>query len=401
MGLYVHIPFCETKCPYCDFNTYEKIEHLIPAYVDALVRELSLWSGLLDRPNVDTVFFGGGTPSYLPEEAIERLMAAIRSGFGVTSSAEVTLEANPGDLTPGKLEKLRESGINRLSIGVQSLSDRLLKVLGRRHDLEQAIGAFEMAVETGFQNASLDLMYGLPRQGIGDWNETLHRAVELGPPHLSMYCLTIEENTPMAQSVESGSLPSPDPDLAADMYETAESVMSAAGYGHYEISNWSRPGFESRHNMKYWRNLPYLGVGPGAHSYLQGHRFANLRSPRMYIERMEEASLQSSIAGQSRPGTIKSVPVVEHFEEIGQDLEMSETLMMGLRLDEGIVKQDFADRFGLQLSEKYGQTIADLDSLGLLDTSLGRLRLTSRGRLLGNEVFERFVQPAGQVEARA
>ena len=392
LGLYVHIPFCETKCPYCDFNTYERIEHLIPAYVEALSREISLWGNVLDHPEVDTVFFGGGTPSYLSEKYMADLMKAIRGGFDLSTLAEVTLEANPGDVEPRRLEAHLEAGFNRLSIGVQSLDDRLLGLLGRRHDARKAAEAFRTAVASGFENTSIDLIYGLPYQSPGNWQDTLDRTIGLGPPHISMYGLTIEEGTPMAQWVNSGRLPTPDPDLAADMYEAAEATASAAGYRHYEISNWALAGYESRHNLRYWRNRPYIGTGPGAHSYLAGFRFSNLRSPRTYIERLEDER-QELRERTSIEDAIKDMPAVESVEKVDAGGEMSETMMMGLRLDEGISAAEFTDRFGRSPVSAYGVAIGELGTLGLLDASNGRLRLTARGRLLGNEVFARVHAP--------
>ncbi len=393
LGLYVHVPFCETKCPYCDFNTYERIEHLIPAYVRALSIEISTWAALLGRPEVDTVFFGGGTPSYLPERHLADLMNTIRDAFSLSSSAEITLEANPGDAAPRRLDAYREAGFNRLSIGVQSLDDRLLALLGRRHDARQAVDALAAAIAAGFRNTSIDLIYGLPHQSIDDWRRTLDKAVGLGPPHVSMYALTLEDETPMARWAASGRLPTPDPDLAADMYEAAEETAAAAGYHRYEISNWARPGFESRHNLRYWRNETYLGVGPGAHSHLAGHRFSNLRSPRTYVKRMSAQPREHSL---ERPveEAITAVPVVESVQKVDADLEMSETMMMGLRLDDGIAVEEFTRRFGRPPADFYGGQIDELGSLDLLDPSDGRLRLTDRGRLLGNEVFARFLLPA-------
>ena len=390
LGLYVHIPFCETKCPYCDFNTYERIEHLIPSYVEALSREISLWADVLDHPAVDTVFFGGGTPSYLSEQYTAALMSTVRGELDLSASSEVTLEANPGDVAPDRLEAHLEAGFNRLSIGVQSLDDRLLGLLGRRHNAREAAEAFRTAVAVGFENTSIDLIYGLPHQSLGDWQDTLDRAIGLGPPHISMYALTLEEGTPMAQWVDSGRLPAPDPDLAADMYEAAEATAQAAGYRHYEISNWALPGYESRHNLRYWRNRPYIGAGPGAHSYLGSFRFWNLRSPRNYIERLadDDTGLAARIALED---AIRGMPVVDSVEKVDKPQEMSETMMMGLRLEEGVSAAEFTDRFGRLPSEVYGTAIDELGSLGLLDASNGGIRLTARGRLLGNEVFARFM----------
>ena len=389
-GLYVHIPFCQTKCPYCDFNTYARIEDLIPRYVDALQTEISLWGALLHRPPLETVFFGGGTPSYLPTNRIVAILEAIRGSFGVSVDAEISLEANPGDLTPAKLSALRRAGVNRLSIGVQSLDDKLLETLGRRHSAADARRSYHAAIDAGFDNVSIDLMYGLPYQTLQGWRDTLDGALSLGPPHVSMYCLTLEPGTPLAQWVQLGKVPEPDPDLAADMYELAEELMGQGGYRHYEISNWARPGFPSRHNLIYWRNQAFLGVGPGAHSYLGGFRFANLKSPREYIERLDSRPPLPKASGPVGE-IIASVPVVDTVEAIGPRLEMAETMMMGLRLDTGIISEDFARRFGRSPAEAYPDDVADLAALGLLETSDGALKLTPRGRMLGNEVFSRFL----------
>ena len=232
-------------------------------------------------------------------------------------------------------------------------------------------------------------MYGLPNQTIADWRMTLEGASEMGPPHVSLYCLTLEGGTPMERWVASGEMPDPDPDLAADMYLLAEETMARQGYRHYEISNWARPGFESRHNLVYWRNEPYLGVGPGAHSYLDGIRFWNLRSPREYVRTMREAVAQIA-DGRSMGDLVDAMAVVERSETIDRSLEMAETLMMGLRLDTGVALDDFAARFGESPSSVYGDVIDELSSAGLLDGADGRLRLTDRGRILGNEVFARF-----------
>ena len=388
ISLYVHIPFCETKCPYCDFNTYAAIEPLMPSYIAALNAEIALWGRLLGGPGVRTIFFGGGTPSYLPYEDIRHTMETIHAAFDVKPDAEVTLEANPGDFSSEKLAAYLNCGINRLSIGVQSFDDELLKTLGRRHTVADALQAYRQAQDAGFRNISIDLMYGLPRQSMGHWQNTLRQVLELAPPHISMYCLTLEGGTPMERWVEQGSMPTPDADLAADMYLMAQDEMRGAGYRHYEISNWALNGKLSRHNLTYWRNEPYLGVGPGAHSYLGGCRFSAIKPPREYIRRMRE---EPNGAGKaSMHGTIRSVPIVDEIERIDKPLEMAETMMMGLRLDEGISVARFAERFGAPPSRFYEETLKELERLGLLCTQNGALRLTHRGRMLGNEVFSRF-----------
>ena len=403
-GLYVHIPFCATKCPYCDFNTYAGIEALMGPYLAALRSEIELWGEILGGPRLETVFFGGGTPSYLPAGSLDMLLDAIRGAFGLADDAEVTAEANPDDLGAEKLASLLDAGVNRLSIGVQSLDDGLLRVLGRRHSAREAIDAFNAARDAGFDNVSIDLMYGLPDQTPEQWGATLDTALGLRPSHISMYCLTLEEGTPMERDAAAGRIPIPDGDLAADMYLAAEVKTAEAGLRHYEISNWAIPGRESRHNLLYWRNRPFLGVGPGAHSYLDGHRFHNIRSPREYIRRMTngESPIPPSfprkrepIPGAPRPRStgrpFDSVPVVEAADPVDRRLEMAETMMMGLRLDTGVDPDRFAARFGEPPAYVYGEIIDELQDDGLLETADGSFVLTPRGRLLGNEVFSRFL----------
>ncbi|MFH1140788.1 MAG: radical SAM family heme chaperone HemW [Chloroflexota bacterium] len=394
LALYIHIPFCETRCPYCDFNTYEGIETLMPAYIDALAQEIRLWGAFLtqgqDTPvpqPISTLFFGGGTPSYLPPENIQRVLDAARAVFSLAPDAEVTLESNPGDVTPSRLEMWKATGINRVSIGVQSLDDGILQLLGRRHNAHAACQAYQNARDAGFDNLNLDLIYGLPRQSLEQWRGMLTETLNLAPEHISMYCLTLEEGTPLEAWVRLGKVPEPDPDLAADMYLLAEEMAGSAGYDHYEISNWAMPGRACRHNLTYWRNQPYLGVGPGAHSYLGGYRFANLKSPRHYIERISQWADKGA-----RPLSLTEAGgLLETVDAIDTQTEMGETMMLGLRLGTGVSEASFHERFGVGLQEVYGPQIDALEQLGLLEWDQGWLRLTPRGRLLGNEVFQRFL----------
>ena len=389
LALYIHIPFCETKCPYCDFNTYAGIEGLIPTYTDALIQELRLWSAALGPVPIGTIFFGGGTPSYVPPEHIGRLLSTVRSAFTLAANAEITLESNPGDVTMERLSGWKTTGVNRLSIGVQSLDDELLRLLGRRHTSQEAVDALGCAQAAGFDDVNLDLMYGLPDQSIDQWRRTLQDTLALGPQHLSLYCLTLEEGTPLEAWVRDGSVPTPDPDLAADMYKLAEETADSSGFEHYEISNWALPGHACRHNLIYWRNQSYLGVGPGAHSYLQGHRFANLSSPRGYIKRVSRRAAGASIP-QDFPSALQSGPVAM-VEQVDVRMEMGETMMLGLRLMDGITENSFNARFGQTLMNVFGAAIQELEEVGLLQWNGDRLSLTPRGRLLGNEVFQRFL----------
>jgi oxygen-independent coproporphyrinogen-3 oxidase len=412
IGLYAHIPFCETKCPYCDFNTYSGIERLMPAYIDALCRELTRWGGLLGHPGLSTVFFGGGTPSYLSAADLARVMRELYDAFPALTGAETTLEANPGDVTPEKAAAWLESGFNRVSMGVQSFDDGLLVMLGRRHDAAKAVESFNVLRKAGFMNYSIDLMFGLPDQTLAQWADSLEMALALEPLHLSLYGLQLEGGTPMEAAVRTGKTARPDDDLAAGMYQLAEAQLEAAGFRHYEISNWAIPGYESRHNLAYWENRPYLGVGPGAHSSLMGHRFADMKSPRNYMRSLGvEVDDSASPLGdllRSAPPVATGIPgstppeiremaergPVDFIEETTPRLELAETLMMGLRLDSGVSDAAVRERFGAGLRDFFAAEIDLFTREGMMEEAAGAIRLTARGRLLGNEVFGRFVAAA-------
>ena len=392
MSLYIHVPFCQTKCPYCDFNTYQGIEDLVSPYLTALTTELRLWGKALEHPRVNTVFFGGGTPSYLPQGAIGRALDALRSAFPIAPGAEITIEANPGDLTDAACQGLLEQGVNRLSIGVQSLDNGLLQMLGRRHDAQGAIDAFQRARQSGFDNVNLDLMYGLVNQTLGQWQDTLQGLAVLEPDHISLYALTLEEGTPLHRWVQQGRLPEPDQDLAADMYQYARELLAGDGYHHYEISNWSQPGLASQHNLAYWLNRPYLGVGPGAHSCLGAYRFWDVTSPRAYLDRVrewEESNPQplSALGEDAWPGLF---PVGGH-EFIDADLTAAETMFLGLRLLDGMDLAEASARLGVDLAARYSGEIDESLELGLLEWRESRLRLTPETYLIANQVFTKFL----------
>ena len=392
IALYIHIPFCETKCPYCDFNTYAGINHLIPSYIDALTNELHTWAVTLGHPYVSNVFLGGGTPSMLSANQMDSLLSLVHSEFAVRQNAEVTAEVNPDDVTLDRLSGFRNAGINRISMGVQSFFDPELQLLGRRHNVSQVLKAFEIIQNSGINNISMDLMYGLPHQSFEAWKRNIETVITAAPQHISAYALTLEPETPMAHRVSKGILPEQDSDLAADMYEWASLELARAGYRNYEISNWALPGRESRHNIIYWHNLPYLGVGPGAHSFLGGYRFANGKSPLAYMAKVNtwgEPPADLEVLLRESPGYI------EDIEPMDRETEMADSLIMGLRLADGVRNRDFRERFGLNLHEVYGDAIKETISLGLLRSSgmwpEATIRLTDRGKLLANEAFLRFL----------
>ena len=391
-SLYFHIPFCKRRCAYCDFNTYAGMERWIPAYLDALCREIELVANSsAERLPVHTVFFGGGTPSLLPIEGIERILEESAKHFIFQPDMEITLEANPGTLTPEYLRSLRGLGVNRLSLGMQSAHPQELKLLTRLHDYHDVIQSVSWARQAGFDNLSLDLIFGLPGQSLDRWQQSLDLAMGLAPEHISLYSLIVEEGTPMFSWSARGLVDLPDNDQAADMYELAMSVLEPAGYTHYEISNWAVKGPNGklrscRHNLQYWRGLPYLGFGAGAHGYAGGWRTADVNPIWEYIQR--------SMQGESQPFPRSPANAAAHAVERKDD--MGEFMMVGLRLtDEGVSDRIFSQRYGIGLDEKYGKPVARLTKAGLIEW-VGEdgdkiLRLTRRGRLLGNQVFVEFI----------
>lgn len=388
--MYVHIPFCRHRCAYCDFNTYAGKEGRIEAYTDALCLEIrSLARGAHARLPVHTIFFGGGTPSLVPPAGLSRVIETLAQSFDLSHQAEISLEANPGTLSLPYLENLRRIGFNRLSLGMQSAHPDDLRLLERQHDYVDVVQAVKWARQAGFSNLNLDLIFGIPGQSLERWRRTLDLALALRPEHLSLYALTLEHGTPFERWSAHGLVPQADPDLAADMYETAEERLAREGYLHYEISNWAKviDGLARvcAHNLQYWHNWPYLGFGAGAHGYAGGYRTANVLGIEAYIRRCHSGDER---AFPFSPATVNALPI-DRFTE------MQETMMVGLRLtEEGVSTHEFRSRFGKDIREVFGKDVEDLLNLGLLEWSgddHSRLRLTTRGRLLGNQVFMRFV----------
>ncbi len=371
-GLYIHFPFCRRKCSYCSFVSFEGREADIPAYVQALRRELALYP---PHQRVQTIYFGGGTPSLLSARQLAELLRDARCLFAVDGAAEVTIEANPGTVDEGYLRAVRRLGVNRLSLGVQSLDDGELALLGRIHSATEARDAVRSARGAGFTNVSLDFIYGLPGQTLRSWEATLGEAVALRPEHLSLYPLSLDDGAPLMRTIERGELPATDPDIVAAQYELAEDFLARQGYSHYELSNWAREGFECRHNLVYWRNGPYLAAGVAAHSHVDGHRRANTDDLDVY--------LHATAWNGSAP--------VGFDEEIGPELQLSESVILSLRLTEGVGLEDVRRRFGVDLLKHYDREVGELVGLGLLERTDSRVMLTRRGRLLGNEVFLRFL----------
>ena len=391
LSIYLHIPFCRHRCSYCDFNTYAGISELIPAYMQAISREIQLLGESAGtRLPVRTVYFGGGTPSLVPLPELDKVLVTLDNYFDLLPGAEISLEANPGTVSLGYLKDLSIVGVNRLSLGMQSAVPKELRLLEREHDFAQVIQAVNWARKAAFDNLNLDLIFGIPNQTQLTWQGTLHHALALQPDHFSLYALSIEQGTPMHAQVERKLIPVPDPDLAADLYEYAAEQLEQAGYQQYEISNWARLAADDkaitcRHNLQYWRNLSYLGLGAGAHGYAGGIRTANVLAPALYIERV--------LAGQVRAFPL--TPATDESIQVGRSAEIAETMMMGLRLvQEGVSHITFQERFGEDLRSVFGEKIGRLCALGLLEwagSDADILRLTPRGRLLGNQVFVEFI----------
>jgi oxygen-independent coproporphyrinogen-3 oxidase len=388
-SLYVHIPFCSLKCSYCDFNSYANLEHLVPEFTRALTEEMRLWSPAMAGRPVPTVFFGGGTPTLLPLEQMQSIMTALRASFELTPDAEITTEANPGTINLDYLRGLVALGFNRLSFGVQSFDDAELLALDRIHTADDARQGYAWARQAGFPRINLDLIYGLPDQTLKRWQSNVEQALVLGPEHLSLYALTVEEGTKLAYDIDHGRVPEPDGDLQADMWDWSRQRLEAAGFRHYEISNWARPGEECRHNLVYWRNGDWLGLGPGAHSHLSGVRFADVYSPAQYIRLVDEAATRDLPAAER--DLIRALPQVTFVDEQTPELQMADTAILALRLNDGLDVAAFEQRFGTTIEAVYGPQFAELTALGFLERTNGRLRLTDRGRYLANEVFVRLL----------
>ena len=394
-GCYVHIPFCQKRCTYCDFNTYVGLLPLQDAYVKAILDEINLYSSRHPGLEVDTLYFGGGTPSLLSVDNLDQIIRRVQQYWALPKNAEITLEANPGTVDAEKMFALRDIGVNRLSLGVQSSHSNELVLLGRIHTWPEAVTAFNHARNAGFTNINVDLMYGLPGQPLAAWEETLKEILALEPDHLSLYALTLEPGTPLAETLLLEDVPTPDPDLAADMYDAASSQLHKAGFWQYEISNWARSEtspselwalpqngtvesigpYISQHNLIYWRNESWIGVGAGAHSWYRGQRFSHHPHPQSYINAV-------------RSGKVKGA----HNEVISSALAQDETLMLGLRLVEGVTDKRFQERWGSSLYDTYGEIIDKLTAMGLITFSGGRVRLTTHARLLGNQIFQEFLR---------
>ncbi|HKG60982.1 MAG TPA: radical SAM family heme chaperone HemW [Pyrinomonadaceae bacterium] len=372
-GLYVHIPFCSSRCSYCDFATGLYQSELAERYVRGLLNEIRAWPHAGE--NVDTIYFGGGTPSLLAPAQLERILASLYERFKIATGPEITIEINPGSAAPEKLRAFRSLGVNRASFGAQTFDDAELAKLGRSHNSIDTLRTFADLRAAGFANVSFDLIAGLPGQTLEGWQRNIKQALDLAPEHLSFYLLEVHSGTPLAEHIRRGIQPQPDDDLAGVMYEWMLEQAALAGYEHYEISNLCRPGFHSRHNVKYWTAAPYYGFGCSAHSYDgDTRRWSNHRDVLKYVELIE--------SGAS--------PVVE-VQQLEQTDVRAEAVFLGMRLMQGVDLRRYRESFGVDLRDEHADDLDRFCKAGLIELDGDLIRLTRTGALLSNEVFAAFV----------
>lgn len=376
LSVYVHVPFCKRKCGYCDFVSFENMESQVKNYFNAVYKEIANQEH--SDSNVCSVFIGGGTPSYVDVPYIENTLSAIKKRFNISKDCEITIEANPGTLSKEKLKQYLNIGINRLSIGVQAFQDNILTVLGRVHTAEEAIASIKKAKESGFKNINIDLMFGIPKQTIDDWKNTLKKTIELNINHISCYSLKIEEGTPFYFRYTGGhslaDVRTCDEDSERDMYHYTIKELSKAGFKHYEISNFCLHGNECKHNLVYWNRGKYIGIGVGAHSFNGTNRYANTTNLQDYILKINSG-----------------IPTIIENESISKQECIFEHIMLGLRLIDGIDLIDFKEKFGFDLKEYYIDKIEKLKRNELININNNKMSLSERGLDLANIVITEFI----------
>lgn len=382
LELYIHIPFCVRKCAYCDFLSAPADKDTIDAYVTALVRDIRMHKDMADDYQVSSIFVGGGTPSLLDVSQISKIFMAIQDTFSVADDAEITIECNPGAVDAGRIRRYRELGINRVSIGLQSTLNYELKSIGRIHTYTQFLDTYYLFRNEGFENINIDLMSALPNQGIDSYEESLERVIRLKPEHISAYSLILEEGTPLKDRIEKelekGIRTLPTEEDERQMYELTEKMLQSAGYVHYEISNYAKPGKECRHNIGYWERVPYLGLGLGASSLIEETRFKRPENLKEYInilsaDPVDQKKLQTEV------------------QKLSKRNQMEEFMFLGLRMIEGVSRKEFEENFGHTLEDVYGRVIRDLSSKGLIDVTRKGIRLTKRGVDVSNYVMSEFL----------
>ena len=372
IGIYIHIPFCKQKCYYCDFVSYCNKDNLIEKYIQAVKKEIQLQEIIKE---IDTIYIGGGTPSYIEAKYIKEILEEIKTK-NILKEAEITIEVNPGTVTLDKLQKYKNCGINRLSIGLQSTQNNLLKTIGRIHNFEEFLETYKMARKVGFKNINVDLMLGLPNQKISDLKESLEKVLELKPEHISVYSLIVEENTPIADKIEKNELILPEEETERNMYWYVKNTLELNGYNHYEISNFAKKGFESKHNLNCWEQQEYIGIGTAAHSYVENVRYSNTENLEKYIDNIE----------QGTPENNKIIHEVQNEND-----KKKEFMLLGLRKIDGIKISEFKKVFGDNPIYLFRNELKKLSDEELIEIYDDIIRLTNKGIDLANLVWEEFI----------
>jgi len=372
IGIYVHIPFCKRKCYYCDFISYCNEESRIEEYINSIKKEIA-WQKI--KSEITTIYIGGGTPSYIESKNIKEILKEIQNK-NVSENAEITIEVNPGTVTMEKLTDYKQAGINRLSIGLQSAKDELLKQIGRIHNFEQFLETYKMAREVGFKNINIDLMLGLPNQRISDLKETLEKVIDLQPEHISVYSLIVEEGTPIANKIEQGEFKLPEEDIERNMYWYVKNTLELKGYTHYEISNFAKKGYESKHNMNCWNQKEYIGIGAAAHSYRDITRYSNTENIEEYIRNIQEGNFERN----------RIIHEIQKEEDIKK-----EYMILGLRQIEGVQISKFKEKFVDNPIYLFRKELNKLSEQNLISIDDDNIKLTNTGIDLANLVWEEFV----------
>ncbi len=389
LGLYIHIPFCHTKCTYCDFNTYSGLENLIDDFSESIYKEINFW-GIREFYKVDTIFIGGGTPSYVDTEIIKNILNKISDNFLLSKKPEITLEINPEDVSEKKALEWKEIGINRCSLGVQSLVNSELKILNRRHDSEKAIEAINILSKI-FNNISVDLIYGLPLQTKDSYIETLKKIISQNINHISCYSLQVEKGTVLDQQVNTNKINIANDDLSAEMYKVTQKILLENDFENYEISNWSKENKLSQHNLKYWTMKPYIGIGPGSHSYIDNKRFSIIKSPKKYVDFFRKPITNISSI-REKILYLRENNFLDVYEKQLRENEILEFLMLNLRLRDGININNFKKRFDLDFEDLYLSKLDYFIKENIIFKKEDSYILSEKGKLFANEVANNFVK---------
>lgn len=373
-GLYIHIPFCSSKCNYCDFNSYVGKLSLAESYFNAMKKEIEFYNSSMKNNLIDTIFIGGGTPSCVDQQYIKEILDLCRTKFNIAESSEISIESNPGTLNLDKLKTYRSCGINRISIGLQAYQSNLLKCLGRRHSPEDFISSIELAKEAGFHNINADVIFGIPGQTMEDWKETLRVLIDLDITHISAYDLKIEEGTKFGDMLEEKELTPMEDELDRSMYHYCHDYLKQKGFNQYEISNFAKQGYECKHNLTYWKCVDYLGLGAGAHSLLNGERFSNKCAIEQYINDIE-----------------KGLKPIDESYKLEEADRISEYMFLGFRLSQGVNNTEFKELFNKDMFKTFGDSFDELQQEKLIEVNGEQVRLTKLGLDLANQVFVKFV----------